>query len=473
MDLQWTVFVQKRGATELVKIGSVGRPVNGAAAADFGLSIPEGRALLASLQQVVGQHQVAAYDELRRRCRRCGRYRRIKDWRYRTIATGLGQVKVRVPRVVSCLCTPEPLDEDDQPISLRFTECPVDRVLPRGRTPEVAYLCAKHGASTPYRSAARAVADLAGLRHLCHTTVRRETIACGEHIENAQFHVGWYAGGRKSKGARHLRVAIDGTFLTASTCEECSKFEVIAGRVECDGQMGRRFVSAMQRPTLTRVLVAAALEQCGWVPGTLVDVVTDGARGMRSMVTSVAPNVAPKILDWFHLGMKLHTVKSPLFARPLDWREPPAIIQQCGRMWRKVRDALWRGRGEKAIELVRTLIVSLKEEVPFLPAFYAGCAMTAAGAAAALLKFLVNNRRDLIDYQRARMAGRRISSASAESVMNHLVNSRMSKRQQMRWSIKGAHCLLQTRVELLDGRLQNCFASRFPHFRSPELRRAP
>jgi hypothetical protein len=45
--------------------------------------------------------------------------------------------------------------------------------------------------------------------------------------------------------------------------QEVSKFEFVAGRVERDGHMGRRFVSAMQRPTLTRVLVAAALEQCG------------------------------------------------------------------------------------------------------------------------------------------------------------------------------------------------------------------
>mgnify|MGYP003376861418 CR=1 FL=1 len=78
-----------------------------------------------------------------------------------------------------------------------------------------------------------------------------------------QFHAGWWAGGRKRNGARHLRVAIDGTVVTANNYEEVSKFEVVAGRVERDGHMGRRFVSAMQRPTLTRVLVAAALEQCG------------------------------------------------------------------------------------------------------------------------------------------------------------------------------------------------------------------
>lgn len=139
------------------------------------------------------------------------------------------------------------------------------------------------------------------------------------------------------------------------------------------------------------------------------------------------------------------------------------------RLWRKMRDALWRGKGGTAIEMVQTLIASLREEPAALPQFYARCAETAQGAASALLTFLVNNRRDLIDYQRARMDGRRISSASAESVMNHLVNRRLSKQQQMRWSMNGAHCLLQTRVELLDGRLEKCFATRFPHFRSPEL----
>ncbi|SIO48479.1 hypothetical protein SAMN05444172_2273 [Burkholderia sp. GAS332] len=35
--------------------------------------------------------------------------------------------------------------------------------------------------------------------------------------------------------------------------------------------------------------------------------------------------------------------------------------------------------------------------------------------------------------------------------------------------MKGAHYLLQTRVELLDGRLETCFAKRFRHFRSPEF----
>ena len=469
MELQWTIYLKRSGNAEAVQLATFDRPAIGATPADFGLSISEARQLLAALQQAVAQDQICAYDARRRCCRHCGRYRRIEDWRLRTFATGLGEIHVRVPRVISCLCTPEPLDDNDDPADLRFSECPIESLLPGRRTPEVAYLCGKQGASIPYRCAARTVADLTGLARLSHMTVRKETITCGEYIEDQQFHEGWFAGGSKRDGVRHLRVAIDGTVLTATPFEEVSKFEVVAGRVEREGQMGRRFVCALPRRPLTQMLVAAALEQCGWTKETVVDVITDGARGMRSLVTSVAPRVAPKILDWFHLSMKLQAVKTPLFARTYFMVDRPMLITRCERLWSALRTALWRGRADFAIELTRTLVASLKEGDRLLPPFYVSCAATACGAAATLLTFLTRNRRDLIDYQRARMAGRRVSSASAESVMNHLVNRRLSRRQQMRWSMKGAHCLLQTRVELLDGRLEQSFARRFDHFRSPEL----
>lgn len=141
----------------------------------------------------------------------------------------------------------------------------------------MSYLCAKHGSSVSYRSAAQIVADMTGLITLCHATVRKETLRCGENIEDSQFQVGWFAGGRKRHGAKHLRVSIDGTVVTATPRDETSKFEVVAGRVERDGVMGRRFVCAVPRRSLARVLVAAALEQSGWTADTVVDVVTDGA----------------------------------------------------------------------------------------------------------------------------------------------------------------------------------------------------
>ena len=83
---------------------------------------------------------------------------------------------------------------------------------------------------------------------------------------------------------------------------------------------------------------------------------------------------------------------------------------------------------------------------------------------------IVDYVRGVVDVfvQLSRRDGRRISTAMAESVMNHLINRRLSKRQQMRWSMKGAHCVLQVRVEMLDGRLERHFREHFSHFRSPE-----
>jgi hypothetical protein len=473
-QMRWTVSVHREGGGESVPLATFTRPVDGAKVADFGLSLEEGRHLLKVLQEAVVQSQIRAYDSARRCCRHCGAYRRIKDWRGRVVTTSLGEVRVRVPRVVSCLCTPEPLDDDGVPMDRqRLSECPIHRLIPDRRTPELSYLCAKHGASHPYRIAAGIVSEVTGLRRPCHMTVRRDTLSCGQQLEDAQFLAGWYAGQRRRRGrAQQLRVAIDGTYLTAAPGEEVTKFEVVAARVERDGGMGRRFACALPRRSMTRTLVAAALERSGWAPQTEVEVMSDGAKGMRSLVASVAPTLSKPTLDWFHLAMKIHAVRTSLGASTMTPNRRPAFMARSARTGSKIRDLLWRGHTEEALGLTHTLIKSLQAEAPKLSPFYASAAESARGASARLLAYVKKNRADIIDYNRARRNGRRISTAAAESVMNHVINRRMSKGQQMRWSISGAQCLLQTRVSLLDDRLQTHFHAQFPHFRSPEVRHA-
>ncbi len=71
----------------------------------------------------------------------------------------------------------EPLDDDDSPMAHQcFTEGPITRLIPRRRTPELSYLCAKHGATHSYRVAAGVVSEVTGLRRPCHMTIRRDTI---------------------------------------------------------------------------------------------------------------------------------------------------------------------------------------------------------------------------------------------------------------------------------------------------------
>jgi hypothetical protein len=67
--------------------------------------------------------------------------------------------------------------------------------------------------------------------------------------------------------------------------------------------------------------------------------------------------------------------------------------------------------------------------------------------------YLALNAAALVNYGRRYRAGLPISSSRAESVVNSLVNARMNKRRQMRWSPQAAHRVLQVRAAVIDGRL--------------------
>ena len=115
MSLRWILFLQSHaddGSVETVQLGTVERPTCHVEPADFGLSLRELRRLAIALQQAVAPQQVYVYDRTKRKCPHCGTYRRTKDWRPWTFDTALGTIHVRVPRVVACMCLPEPLDEN-------------------------------------------------------------------------------------------------------------------------------------------------------------------------------------------------------------------------------------------------------------------------------------------------------------------------------------------------------------------------
>jgi hypothetical protein len=71
-----------------------------------------------------------------------------------------------------------------------------------------------------------------------------------------------------------------------------------------------------------------------------------------------------------------------------------------------------------------------------------------------LQTYIWNNREVLIDYGQRRCDGKPISTAGAEGTVNQLVNARLNRGDQMRWSARGAHRVPQVRAAVLDGRLQ-------------------
>lgn len=53
-------------------------------------------------------------------------------------------------------------------------------------------------------------------------------------------------------------------------------------------------------------------------------------------------------------------------------------------------------------------------------------------------------------------------SCLAEFTVNAVISNRFAKGQQMQWTKRGAHLLLQTRTRALDGTLRPLFEARYP-----------
>lgn len=58
-----------------------------------------------------------------------------------------------------------------------------------------------------------------------------------------------------------------------------------------------------------------------------------------------------------------------------------------------------------------------------------------------------------------------MTTASRESAINQVVSRRFVKKQQMQWTLRGAHLLLQTRTKVLNSELEDVFRHWYPQFR--------
>jgi Plasmid pRiA4b ORF-3-like protein len=62
--------------------------------------------------------------------------------------------------------------------------------------------------------------------------------------------------------------------------------------------------------------------------------------------------------------------------------------------------------------------------------------------------------------------GERISTGFVESTVNQVISKRFCKKQQMGWTPRGAHLLLQIRARVLNGDWEATFRQWYPGFRA-------
>jgi hypothetical protein len=76
--------------------------------------------------------------------------------------------------------------------------------------------------------------------------------------------------------------------------------------------------------------------------------------------------------------------------------------------------------------------------------------------------YIHTNQSSIPNYGDRYRNGEAISSAVAESSVNQMISKRFVKKQQMRWTRRGAHLLLQVRTRVLDDTLTATFQRWYP-----------
>jgi hypothetical protein len=180
-------------------------------------------------------------------------------------------------------------------------------------------------------------------------------------------------------------------------------------------------------------------------------VITDGANGLQN-IHRLLPYDATPILDWFHISMRVRYLE-----QIVTGLRPKSETEHCtkkllGEHLAKLRWCFWHANSEKADQKMRRILVLCRIVVAETQKFQNSLEHLDYRLRE-FFSYLENNRGALVAYRKRHRAGKPISTAMAESAVNQVINARMCKNQQMRWTPRGAHLLAQVRCAVINGDL--------------------
>ena len=194
---------------------------------------------------------------------------------------------------------------------------------------------------------------------------------------------------------------------------------------------------------------------------------SDGGDTVRELQLYLNPQ-AEHLLDWFHLAMRLTVMQQTAKGLPLtiqDEEETYPLRDPVVRALERLKWSLWHGNVYKAFQKLTDLVMDLDVAV----------ASTGNGIARKLLKaveefytYIERNRAFIPNYGERYRYGERISTGFVESTVNQVISKRFCKKQQMQWTKRGAHLLLQMRVKTLNQELGAVFQRWYPDLQLEE-----
>jgi len=396
-------------------------------------------AVIALTEQIVSLPN-RAHAVRRPECRSCGVACRVKDYRQHAIATLFGRVTVRLPRFRCAGCG----------TIAAGTGWP-----PHARsTPELDRLRAQLSALLTYRTAAEVLAQMFPVdAGTAHETLRRRTFEVAEELPVP-------ATVEAATPAEMITVTLDSTFIRS--CEAGERhLEVRIGNVETATGGRQVFGAVAKTGTDLAALIRGSLDAVGRTKDTVLTAFTDGCPGLRRILLDAGIEGLP-ILDWFHLAMRLQHLTRIAGGLPADDPERAAARAAIAEEIERLRWRLWNGKAADAglsIDRIRAVTHPFRGEPDGRRSVAPSRKLWTA--LRALNDYLAGQSDWLVDYAERHRAGQRVGTALTEGTADFLVNRRMAKAQQMRWTRRGADRLLRVRCAVYSGTLGTGFGQRF------------
>lgn len=428
----------------------------------LGMSLDEGKTLLASVQTFLVAQQVRKDLERRRACSQCGRRYTSKESGATAITTVFGSVEVANPRWKRCKC------QDAGPATFR----PLRTWLEGQVSPEMLYLETKWASLIPFARVAALLKDVLPVSDSENAeTIRAHLQATAERIEaelGDERQLNLFDGTEEDWEQQPLpdgpiTVGIDGGYVRAA--HKQGWFEVIAGksvvafRREEEGETpsAKCFGFVQTYDEKPRRRLWELLKSQGMQENQQVVFMSDGGENVRRMQEYLHP-FSEHLIDWFHITMRLTVLQQQTKALQA---ERPETGSDASKRLKSLKHLLWHGNTEEALERLGDLIMDLS-----LIQAHSAAAKKVADGLGEFDTYIQNNRHFIPNFGERRRQGETISTAFVESTINQVVSRRFVKKQQMQWTLRGAHLLLQTRAKVLNDEFEQVFRRWYPQFRT-------
>ena len=435
----------------------------------LGVNLTEGKALLAGVQDFVVAQQAREELEQRRACPRCRRRYTTKDSGSTPVSTVFGRVEVPNPRWNRCAC------QTEGPRTFR----PMRSWLNGQTSPEMLYLETKWASLIPFARATDLLKEVLPVGDLVNAeTIRNHLQLTAERIEQElgeERQLNQFEGSEQEWEEQPLpdgpiTVGIDGGYVRAA--HKQGWFEVIAGksvvafRRDDEGEVpsAKCFGFVQTYDEKPRRRLWDLMKSQGMQENQQVVFMSDGGENVRRVQEYLHP-FSEHLIDWFHITMRLTVLQQQTKALQ---EERPETGAEVSKRLESVKHLLWHGNTEEALERLDDLLM----ELSFIQA-RSSTAKKVVDGLDDFRTYICNNREFIPNFGERRRQGETISTAFVESTINQVVSRRFVKKQQMQWTLRGAHLLLQTRTRVLNEDLDDLFRRWYPKFRSQPQTQEP